>query len=689
MRMEALLVALITGLGGILRFAWFTGRGLNVPDESTYWFLSSRLLDRDLTSDRFARPLHTSIQAASSAVFGRNEWAIRIPEALFGTLTIPAVYLVTRKLFGRRAAAFAALALAVSWQAVLNSRSALAAADALFFLVVGALVYLYARSARGTSMGLLFLSGALFGTAVLCHPATIYFVLPITLVELAASSHIPGWRGRLLAWLALLGGLITPGWLYEVALAKLNYTPGWSTPGLTYYELVLYYQRYVSGASGGLTHSGPWIYLRYLDLLARDGLRWALLLVGAAASVWRSWTNRAPQAALPALQWGIPLVLWSWVIAMLAIDRNVYSALGAQCVLIGLGAAETVAFLERRLSGAHRVPWLIAATVALLLPLGFLRVEYAANAARAWREPASLLSAAVAAALIALWVEKRRDARRASAFRSARVFVLTAAAALIVAPEVSYLLAFAFPFPFRRTVAMGGVTSPALTALVVGLSPAYLRRLGDYTSEGLPPVRRLLVLAPPLLIAAAFDFAIRRACRGLPAPLIGALAGCCIAAVLSFAIFLRPTNPASRKLVLGSLVFALSWIVFAPSWQTAEDIILTKRSVISKAIQISHGKRVVYFPAKHAAVLARQVGGPRASVLQASAFAVADSRQQLLALDPRPQLAIYYNSRFVLSDWIGSELHLAPVLTGITEDGDHEVKVYDLRPFWSTVAKGS
>lgn len=687
-RMEVLLVALTTAVGGILRLAWFTGRGLNIPDESTYWFLSSRLLNRDLAYDTFARPLHTSIQAASSAVFGRNEWAIRLPEALLGTLTIPAAYLLTRKLFGRRAGAFATFALAVSWQAVLNSRSALAAADALFFLVAGTLVYLHARSDRDASVGLLSLSGVLLGMAILCHPATIYFVLPIVPVEIAASSRTPGWRRRLLAWLAMLGGFVAPGLLCEVALGKLAVAPGWSTSGLTYCELILFCRKAVSSVSDGLTRPGPRIYLRYLDLLPRDGLLWALLLVGAAASVRRSWSSRTPQAALPALQWGIPLVLWSWVIGMLAIDRNVYSALGAQSVLIGLGAAEAVTFFERRLTGARRAPWLAVVTLALLLPLGLLGAEYTTNATRAWREPIPLCLAAIAAGLVAIQVDKRGEARRASALRSARTLALSAAATWVAMPEVSYLLAHGFPFPLRRTVAAGGVTAPALTALVIGLSPAYLRRLAAHTAGSLPLVRRLFVLVPPLLVAAAFDLAIWRACRGLPAPLIGALAGCGVVAALSLASLLRPSHPAAQALVLGSLVLALSWIVFAPSWQTAKAILSTKQSVIAEAVRVCHGKRVVHFPARYAAVLARQVGGPEASVLQPFAFPVADSRQQLLALNPHPELAVYYSSRFVPSDWIGPELHLTPVLSGATEGGDHEVKVYDLEPFWSTVAKG-
>ena len=60
-------------------------------------------------------PLYLYGVAASVALFGNNAWAVRLPAALSGILTIPIVFLLARRLFGRWVALVAAAGLALAF----------------------------------------------------------------------------------------------------------------------------------------------------------------------------------------------------------------------------------------------------------------------------------------------------------------------------------------------------------------------------------------------------------------------------------------------------------------------------------------------------------------------------------------------------------------------------------------------
>lgn len=90
----------------------------------------------------FKPPLYTYLTVPSLAVFGLNEFAVRFPAVIIGTLAVLMTFLVTKELFtGRRfnysLALFASLFLAVSpWHFSL-SRGAFEAALTVFFLPAG------------------------------------------------------------------------------------------------------------------------------------------------------------------------------------------------------------------------------------------------------------------------------------------------------------------------------------------------------------------------------------------------------------------------------------------------------------------------------------------------------------------------------------------------------------------------
>jgi len=68
--------------------------------------------------------LHTLLLQASTALFGRAEWAVRLPAVTFGIATIPAVYVLARTALRRREALLAALVAAASYHLVFFSQNA-------------------------------------------------------------------------------------------------------------------------------------------------------------------------------------------------------------------------------------------------------------------------------------------------------------------------------------------------------------------------------------------------------------------------------------------------------------------------------------------------------------------------------------------------------------------------------------
>src|SRR3989344_457134 len=79
--------------------------------------------------------LFINIQSLFVAAFGHEPWVLRLPSTIFGILTVPGLYLMTRELFGRRIALFATFFLATSFWHIMFSRIGFRAIMAPFFLV--------------------------------------------------------------------------------------------------------------------------------------------------------------------------------------------------------------------------------------------------------------------------------------------------------------------------------------------------------------------------------------------------------------------------------------------------------------------------------------------------------------------------------------------------------------------------
>ena len=124
------------------------------PDEASFGYDAYSLLQtgRDQWGESwpisfrsfgdFKLPLYTYLSLPSIAIFGLNEFAVRLPNAILGTLAIVLTYYLTKKLFNNESAAlFGAFLLAISPWHVPLSRGAFEANLTTFLLPLGILLF--------------------------------------------------------------------------------------------------------------------------------------------------------------------------------------------------------------------------------------------------------------------------------------------------------------------------------------------------------------------------------------------------------------------------------------------------------------------------------------------------------------------------------------------------------------------
>ncbi len=81
-------------------------------------------------------PLYALLAHATRGVFGESSWSVRLPSVLFGVATVPALFLLARRLLSQREALLASALLAVSYHHVWFSQNARGYSAIAFFTVV-------------------------------------------------------------------------------------------------------------------------------------------------------------------------------------------------------------------------------------------------------------------------------------------------------------------------------------------------------------------------------------------------------------------------------------------------------------------------------------------------------------------------------------------------------------------------
>jgi 4-amino-4-deoxy-L-arabinose transferase-like glycosyltransferase len=170
-------------------------------------------------------PLFIWMQVASMKVFGMNEFAARFPNALCGLITLIALYLIGRKLMGRRFGILWMVTYAFSVLPYFYFKSGII--DPWFnlftFLSIACFLF-YLDPARASGRYLMVsLSALLLGAAVLTKGpvAVLVFTLAFVLFLIIKRPKITVSTGHVLVFMVLL--ILSGGWWYGVQMLNGNF----------------------------------------------------------------------------------------------------------------------------------------------------------------------------------------------------------------------------------------------------------------------------------------------------------------------------------------------------------------------------------------------------------------------------------------------------------------------------------
>jgi 4-amino-4-deoxy-L-arabinose transferase-like glycosyltransferase len=410
------------------------------------------------------------VQAVFVAVFGFHTWAMVLPQAIEGVLTVVFLYRAVSRLAGRTAGVVAAAILAISPAVVTLDRGNINDTLLILLLVLAADATSAAvRSGRGRS---LILAGVWVGLAFQAKMLQAWLVLPgLALAYLVSGPGTTARRLRQLGLAGLVTGAVSLSWMALISLTPSGgrpYVDG-STDDSWFQQVFVYngFQRLggqtptqtlaeaAVGAPPGLTQAvSPWRL--FAGYLGRDTgwLLLAALLVAAVVLVGRRGQPRTDPARAGVILWTSWLVMLGGVFSVSTGINPYYTAVlaPAMAAIIGIGVAVAA-------SSDHRLVPVVTGVIVIA------SVAYAAwllangnTAAPAWLRPAAIAAGLAALAAAALAMLRRRRG--------------TLAAALVVGLVAACL---------TPTVATVSVVAGHRGAFDTPFAPDYIYALGDYT----------------------------------------------------------------------------------------------------------------------------------------------------------------------------------------------------------------
>lgn len=110
-------------------------------------------------------PLYMWLMSVGILVGGFNSWAVRLPSAIFGLLTVVLVFKAGSKLFSKTAGFFGGLALITTTQYLYYARASMLDVTATFFMSAGLVLYFFSKTSKSFKPQLL--AGICLGLAVM------------------------------------------------------------------------------------------------------------------------------------------------------------------------------------------------------------------------------------------------------------------------------------------------------------------------------------------------------------------------------------------------------------------------------------------------------------------------------------------------------------------------------------------
>jgi len=184
-----MIVVLLTASGFILRMYDLGSQSFWI-DEAISSIAATAILDTGTAVFRsgvaYTRGiLNTALIALSFTIFGVTESAARIPSVIFGTLTIPLVYLIGSRWGNSRIGIIAAVLVAFSVWEIAWSRQARMYQQLQFFYILS--LYLFYEFTRNKSIKSLALLTLSVEGAILSHVFA-YALIPVFVLYLAIST---------------------------------------------------------------------------------------------------------------------------------------------------------------------------------------------------------------------------------------------------------------------------------------------------------------------------------------------------------------------------------------------------------------------------------------------------------------------------------------------------------------------
>jgi 4-amino-4-deoxy-L-arabinose transferase-like glycosyltransferase len=322
-------------------------------------------------------PLDLWLQVISVKLFGWNAAALKLPEALGGTLSVPLLYDAVRRVLGRPAALAAAAALAVLPESVLTSRSD--TMDSVMMLLVIAAMWFTIRAVSTGRRRPVILAGVMLGLAFNVKLTEALIGAPALLLLYALGAQV-SWRRKLkdglLASAAFVG--VALSWAVIVSLAPgRNPWPVGSSDGTVWNAMFVFngFGR-VSNAplhqTGGpgllrLVQQSPWLF----DVLIGSVLVPALAIGGAAAGLALARRFKLGRHEPRPLARAFAIALLVWIVAGVIVfdsvsvlhSRYLEAVAPAFAAAIGYGAASLAGLDEWR--SRSGLPSVIAIAAAL------------------------------------------------------------------------------------------------------------------------------------------------------------------------------------------------------------------------------------------------------------------------------------------------------------------------------------
>lgn len=247
-----LAIALLVRIAAAYYWDHRVGGGFYFGDSEGYWTLAQTIAEGEpyevFERRAFRTPGYPAILAPLFVVGGSDApimWA-RLQNALLGTLTVAAVWLLANTLFDRRAAILAAIAVALSPNAVIHS--VLVLTETPFTLLMVLSLYYWGRAwqreDRHRRLREMFIVGLLTGIATLVRPSWWLFpamAIPMACVLGCFAGEPRRWAGVLRhiesgACLAVGFVLVmTPWWLYTHR-ATGHFVPTSTNVGASLYD---------------------------------------------------------------------------------------------------------------------------------------------------------------------------------------------------------------------------------------------------------------------------------------------------------------------------------------------------------------------------------------------------------------------------------------------------------------------